>query len=141
MVEFEVIKDEHYAEDDDGFVDEEDSEGDYSDASSEADEDDSNIENESFLERITALKDIIPENRRDAIARAFNKACSFGSMATFVGGKVAYIIVTSVFMLGIPYAISGDEDRMIAEQERQMQLQQGMSEVTASESSNKSDAL
>jgi mitochondrial import receptor subunit TOM22 len=133
MVEFEEIKDEHYAEGDDGFVDEEDSEDEYSDASSEGDdEDDSNIENESFLERITALKDIIPANRRDAIAYAFNKAYSFGSMAAFVGGKAAYIIITSVLLLGIPYAISGDEDRMIAEQERQMQLQQGMSEVTAS---------
>ena len=132
MVEFEEIKDEHY-EQDDGFVDE-DSDGEFSDASSEADEDDNNVENETIFERIAALKDIIPADRRDSVARILKNAYSFGSMATFIGGKAAYIIITSVLMLGIPYAISGDEDRMIAEQERQMQLQQGMSEVRASNS-------
>ena len=130
MVEFEEIKDEHY-EADDGFEDEEDSEGEFSDASSEGDQDeaDAGIQDESFMDRIVALKDIIPAHQRDTIARTFSTVYDYGRMATFIGGKAAYILITSVLMLGIPYALSLDEDKMISEQERQMQLQQGMSEV------------
>jgi hypothetical protein len=50
-------------------------------------------------------------------------------MATFIGGKAVYILITSILMLGIPYALSLEEDKMISEQERQLQLAQGMSEV------------
>jgi len=52
-------------------------------------------------------------------------------MATYIGGKAAYVIITSVLLLGIPYALAMEEDRVLGEQERQMQLQQGMSEVLA----------
>ena len=61
MVEFEEIKDEHY-EDEDGFVDEDDDE--YSDTSSVHDDDDEGIEGESILDRVVALKDIIPQQHR-----------------------------------------------------------------------------
>jgi mitochondrial import receptor subunit TOM22 len=131
MVEFEEIKDEHY-EENEGFEDEDDgSDGEFSDASSEGDQDelDKGIQDETILDRISALKDIIPAHRRDAIAHTFSTISSYGQMAAFIGGKAAYIFITSVLMLGIPYALSSEEDKLISEQERQMQLQQGMSEV------------
>jgi len=128
MVEFEEIKDEHY-EEDDGFVDE--SDGDYSDVSSESDieGDENSIQNETIFDRISALKDIIPAHQRDAVSRTFSKTFSYGSMATFIGGKAIYIIITSILMAGIPYALALEEERMLSEQEKQMQMQQGMSEV------------
>ena len=127
MVEFEEIKDEHY-EGDDGFVDDD---GDYSDCSSESDieEDEANIQNESIFDRIAALKDIIPAHQRDFITRTVSKTFSYGNMATFIGGKAIYIIMTSILMAGIPFALTLEEERMISEQEKQMQMQQGMSEV------------
>ena len=131
MVEFEEIKDEHY-EETAGFVDEDDgTDGEFSDASSEDDQDelDNGILDETILDRIAALKDMIPAHHRDTIARTLSSASSYGKMAAFIGGKAAYIFVTSVLMLGIPYALSLEEDKLISEQERQMQLQQGMSEV------------
>lgn len=129
MVEFEEIKDEHY-EAGDGFEDEEGSDGDYSDTSSEGDDEvDTSLDEESLFDRIAALKDIIPADKRDAIARTLSKSYSYGSMATYIGGKAAYILITSVLLLGIPYALAMEEDRMLSEQERQMQLQQGMSDV------------
>jgi mitochondrial import receptor subunit TOM22 len=128
MVEFEEIKDEHYQNDDDGFVTEDS--GEFSDTASEASQDeDIDIANETIFDRIIALKDMIPAERRHQISRFFSKSYQYGTMATFIGGKAAYILITSVLMIGIPYALSLDEDRMLAEQERQMQLQQGMSEV------------
>jgi import receptor subunit TOM22 len=51
-------------------------------------------------------------------------------MAAYIGGKAAYVLITSVLLLGIPYALALEEDKMLGEQERQMQLQQGMSEVS-----------
>lgn len=130
MVEFEEIKDEHYDAADDGFEDEDDgSDGEYSDASSEGDQDDVGIQDESILDRIVALKDIIPAHQRDSIARTLSTVYGVGSMVTFIGGKAAYILISSVLLLGIPYALISDEDKMLSEQERQMQLQQGMSEV------------
>jgi mitochondrial import receptor subunit TOM22 len=130
MVEFEEIKDEHYETNDVFEDDEGDSEGEYSDASSEADqEDDTSIQNETIIERIAALKDIIPAYQRDIVARAISKTYSYGYMATFIGGKALYIIITSILMVGVPFALSVEEDRMILEQERQMQVNQGMSEV------------
>ena len=129
MVEFEEIKDEHY-EENDGFEDEEDgSDGDYSDASDDDQGQDEDVQDETIIDRIVALKDIIPAHQRDAISRSISKAYSFGSMATFIGGKAVYILITSILMLGIPYALSLEEDKMISEQERQLQLAQGMSEV------------
>ena len=125
MVEFEEIKDEHY-EEDDGFVTEDS--GEYSDTSSESDQDE-DVGNETFFDRIVALKDIIPAHRRHQISRVLSKSYQYGTMATFIGGKAAYVIITSILMIGIPYALSLDEDKVLAEQERQMQLQQGMSEV------------
>jgi len=131
MVEFEEIKDEHYQEND-GFEDEEDgSDGDYSDASDDDQGQDEDVQDETIIDRIVALKDIIPAHQRDAISRSISKAYSFGSMATFIGGKAVYILITSILMLGIPYALSLEEDKMISEQERQLQLAQGMSEVLA----------
>src|SRR5579859_1868118 len=127
MVEFEEIKDEHY-DNSDGFVDE-DSDDDYSDTSSTHSADD-DIANETILDRIVALKDIIPEHRRLALSRAFSKTVSFGSMATYIGGKAVYIAITSILMLGIPYALAVEEEKAISEQERQMQMAQGMSEVS-----------
>jgi len=126
MVEFEEIKDEHY-EDEDGFVDEDDDE--YSDTSSVHDDDDEGIEGESILDRVVALKDIIPQQHRLAISKAVSRTVSLGSMATYIGGKAVYIAITSILMLGIPYALAVEEEKAISEQERQMQMQQGMSEV------------
>src|SRR5439155_6932342 len=103
--------------DDDGASD-----GEWSDASSEADQNDldNSIEDETILDRIVALKDIIPASHRDSIARIFSSAFSCGSMLTFVGGKAAYILISSILMVGIPYALSSEEDKLISEQERQM---------------------
>jgi mitochondrial import receptor subunit TOM22 len=129
MVEFEEIKDEHY-EERDGFEDDDGSDGDYSDTSSEGNDDaDSSLQDETLLDRLAALKDIIPADKRDAIARTLSKSYLYGNMATYIGGKVAYVIITSILLLGIPYALAMEEDKVLGEQERQMQLQQGMSEV------------
>lgn len=125
MVEFEEIKD----EEDNGTHTAVDNEDEWSDESEDGDHE-KEIARETLIDRIAALKDIIPAKQRDAIARTLSKAYSYGTVATFIGGKAAYMVITSVLMLGIPYALTLEEDRMIAEQERQMQMSQDMSGVS-----------
>jgi mitochondrial import receptor subunit TOM22 len=126
MVEFEEIKDEHYTGTDTAVDDEDE----WSDESDDGEDDEKEIASETLVDRIVALKDIIPARQRDAISRTLSRAYSYGTIATFIGGKAAYVVITSVLMLGIPYALTLEEDRMIAEQERQMQMSQDMSGVS-----------
>lgn len=125
MVEFEEIKDEHYGAD--TVVDDEDE---WSDESDDGEDDEKEVASETILDRIVALKDIIPARQRDAIAHTLSKTYSYGTIATYIGGNAAYVVITSVLMLGIPYALTLEEDRMISEQERQMQMSQDMSGVS-----------
>ena len=129
MVEFEEIKDEHYEDNDDGFEDEETGD-EYSDVSSEADDDaDISIEHETIYDRIVALKDIISASQRDVISRTLSKTFEFSKLATFVGGKTVYVMMSSILMVGIPLALSVEEERAYTEQERVFNAGQGMSEV------------
>ena len=128
MVEFEEIIDEQG----DDFLAAAESEGAWSDTSSEGEEDDIDVGNETLYERIAALKDIIPAKQRASISRTISSALQVGKIATFVGGKAAYIIASSMLMVGIPFVLLLEEDRMFTEQERQMQMQQEMSEVDLS---------
>ena len=118
MVEFEEIVV--------GAFEEERSDGEYSD---DSDDEDDNIADETLWDRMVALQDIVPAGHRDSIYHAFSRAFAIGSATTFIGGKVVYVIITSVLMLGVPYALVSEEDKIISEQEKQIQLQQGMSEV------------
>lgn len=134
MVEFNEIKDEDYAggQDNQDQEVEEGSQGEWSDESSDDEGDaydETAIESETLFDRIAALKDIVPAHQRDALVRAISKTYSYGTVATFIGGKVAYVLITSVLMLGIPFALTLEEDRMFAEQERQYQMSQEMSGV------------
>src|SRR5271170_2003468 len=110
MVEFEEIKDEHFEPE--GFEDASDASDDEYSSASEADDkeldddDDTNLQDETLLDRIKALKDIIPAQKRNSIYKSFSKAYEYGSMATFIGGKAAYIIVTSCLLVFIPFALS-----------------------------------
>jgi mitochondrial import receptor subunit TOM22 len=126
MVEFEEIKDEHYTGTDTAVDDEDE----WSDESDDGEDDEKEIASETLIDRIVALKDIIPAYQRDAIVHTLSKVYTYGTIATFIGGKAAYVVITSVLMLGIPYALTLEEDRMIAEQERQMQMSQDMSGVS-----------
>ena len=92
MVEFEEIKDEHYV----GIAkpeENEGSDGDWSDDEplDEEPADETSIATETFYDRIAALKDIIPARQRDTIVRTISEAYSYGTAATLIGGKIAYI--------------------------------------------------
>ncbi|KAG2231632.1 hypothetical protein INT48_006388 [Thamnidium elegans] len=85
-------------------------EEDYSDFS---DEDDFDDEDESLLDRIAALKDIIPLKHRNRVSNSVSTLTSWGKTgATFVG-KSAWVITTSMFLLVLPLALEIEKEQAL----------------------------
>lgn len=117
MVKLEEVSPDHIDEievlsDDDNYSD-------YSD--SELDDD----EEESILDRIAALKDIIPQKQRDRLSSGFTTLSSWSKTgATFVG-KSAWVITTSMLLLVLPLALEIEKEQALVAYEKEAMQQQG----------------
>lgn len=101
-------------------------EDDYSDFS---DEDDFDDEDESILDRIAALKDIVPLKHRTRISNSVSTLTSWGKTgATFVG-KSAWVITTSMFLLVLPLALEIEKEQALVAYEKEAMQQQGTQQV------------
>ena len=81
------------------------SEGELSDNDSNYSTDDSDSnEEESILERILALRDIIPEDTRESIANNISTVMSFGARSARLLGNGAWILTTSALLIFMPLA-------------------------------------
>ncbi|EIE86220.1 hypothetical protein G6F57_001254 [Rhizopus arrhizus] len=102
------------------------SEEDYSDFSDDEDFDD---EDESLLDRITALKDIIPLKHRNRISSSVSTLTSWSKTgATFVG-KSAWVITTSMFLLVLPLALEIEKEQALVAYEKEAMQQQGTQQM------------
>jgi mitochondrial import receptor subunit TOM22 len=128
MVEFEEIKDDDYSETG-AVVDDQHEWSDQSSTDDDDDDDEADIANETLFDRISALKDIIQADRRDPIARGLSKAYSYGRLATYIGGRAVYVVVTAALLIGIPYVMMEEGVKPELEMERQMQAKQTMDQV------------
>ncbi len=79
---------------------------------------------ESILDRITALKDIVPPKARARISNISSSILHATSTGVTYGGKGIWVIATSVLLLGIPYALALGEEQQLMEEERQRGLMQ-----------------
>lgn len=101
-------------------------EDDYSDFS---DEDDFDDEDESILDRIAALKDIVPLKHRTRISNSVSTLTSWGKTgATFVG-KSAWVITTSMFLLVLPLALEIEKEQALVAYEKEAMQQQGTQQM------------
>ncbi|KAI9287562.1 mitochondrial outer membrane translocase complex, subunit Tom22 [Umbelopsis sp. AD052] len=117
MVKLEEVSPDHIDEIE--VLSEDDNYSDYSD--SELDED----EEESILDRITALKDIIPQKQRDRLSSGFTTISSWSKTgATFVG-KSAWVITTSMLLLVLPLALEIEKEQALVAYEKEAMQQQG----------------
>jgi hypothetical protein len=82
------------------------------------------IPQESVWERISALKDIIPPSTRQSIVNRVSKASSYASVGLLIGGKIAWVVTTTALLVGLPYALSVEDEMRISQQERDMMSQQ-----------------
>ncbi|OBZ87398.1 Mitochondrial import receptor subunit tom22 [Choanephora cucurbitarum] len=101
------------------------SEDDYSDFS----DDEFDDEDESILDRIAALKDIVPLKHRNRISNSVSTLTSWGKTgATFVG-KSAWVITTSMFLLVLPLALEIEKEQALVAYENEALQQQGSQQM------------
>lgn len=136
MVKLTEVEDEHFTEkpattkDDALLADDDD---DYTDTDSEissaSDLDTAYMEpNETLTDRILALKDIVPPRARAKIASTTSSIYDLTGSAITYGGKGLWILATSAFLLGIPYALAlGQEQEIVEEEKRQGMMTEGAS--------------
>ncbi|KAH7885358.1 mitochondrial import translocase subunit Tom22 [Phlebopus sp. FC_14] len=79
---------------------------------------------ESFYDRLTALVDIVPPTTRHNIATRLSKTASFVKKTGKVVGNVVWVVTTSALLVGLPLALSLEDEAKIVAQEREMVAQQ-----------------
>ncbi|GMG21088.1 unnamed protein product [Ambrosiozyma monospora] len=114
---------------------EDDSEAEDSDAELEdSDYEDDFNENETILERLDALKDIIPLEHRIALLQSCSTGVSLLQKSMLKLGSGLWILGSSVLLLGVPLGIAIVGEQKLLELENQMSLQQYSSDLLTGES-------
>jgi len=138
MVKLTEVEDEHFSEKPVGTNGEVllGDDDDYTDTDSEISDDDLATSspshysepNETLSDRIYALRDIVPPRTRAQIASTTSSLYSLTGSAITYGGKGLWILATSAFLLGIPYALAlGQEQEIVEEEKRQGMMTEGAS--------------
>ncbi|KAJ3379441.1 mitochondrial import receptor protein [Entophlyctis sp. JEL0112] len=124
-------------DDEDGFVtedeeyaDEEEVEGDDGDFN---DDDDDDILNETVLERLAALVDIVPATTRQRIASTVSSAVSTTKAAGLVVGKGLWVIATAALLVAVPVALEIERESFAIGQENQQRVQASQASQLQSE--------
>ena len=89
----------------------------------EDEDEDMSIE-ETLVERLVALKDILPIKQRVAVAGFVGGVWGWVSWGGRAGGKIMYVLSTGALLVGVPYALAVAEEGGLVEMEREMKLQQ-----------------
>ncbi|CDM28755.1 hypothetical protein DTO013E5_823 [Penicillium roqueforti] len=107
-----------------------DDEDDYSDTDSEiSDEEDIELEAESLYERIAALKDIVPPSARRNVSSTVSSITNLTKATFSFSGKALWIISTSAFLLGVPFALAYAEEEQYIQMEREQGMIKGANEM------------
>jgi import receptor subunit TOM22 len=85
---------------------------------------------ESLLDRIAALKDIVPPSTRHSLAVKVSKTASFFKRTTKFAGNAIWVVTTSALLIGLPLAlILEDEAKVVAQENEMLAQQQGAQQV------------
>ncbi|KAI0182553.1 mitochondrial outer membrane translocase complex, subunit Tom22 [Xylaria flabelliformis] len=122
MVQLQEIVDEHFQE---GQAGPEEDDGDYTDTDSEiSEESEYDPRDESFFERLYALRDIVPPQTRGYITNTISTAGNAVTSALSFGGKSLWVISSSALLLGIPWALAWAEEQQVLEMEKEMKMRE-----------------
>jgi len=87
-------------------------------------------QDESLLDRIAALKDIVPPTTRHSLASKVSKTASLFKRTTKLAGNVIWVVTTSALLIGLPLAlILEDEAKVVAQENEMLAQQQGAQQV------------
>ncbi|KAN0087442.1 Mitochondrial outer membrane translocase complex, subunit Tom22 [Tylopilus felleus] len=85
---------------------------------------DASAPDESFYDRLSALVDIVPPTTRQSITFSISKTTTFVKKTGKVVGNIVWIITTSALLVGLPLALSLEDEAKIVQQEQEMLAQQ-----------------
>ncbi|BGP35575.1 mitochondrial import receptor subunit Tom22 [Rhodotorula toruloides] len=80
---------------------------------------------ETFAERIAALKDIVSPSTRAAISDAASSTKGWLSWSVAKAGNAAWIVTTSALLVGLPLLLSIEGEAAIVQQEKEFAAQPG----------------
>ncbi|CAJ2506882.1 Uu.00g080680.m01.CDS01 [Anthostomella pinea] len=125
MVQLVEVEDEHFQEHQPGP--EEDADFTDTVASSDSEiSDDSDYDpiDESFTERLYALRDIVPPQTRGYIAGKFSTAGNAVKTVLSFSGKTLWVVSSSALLLGVPWALAWAEEQQVLEMEKEMKMRE-----------------
>lgn len=121
MVKLTEVEDEHFVNEQQSYHDDDDNYSDTSSSVTDREDDDDDLE-ESLYDRIIALKDIIPPRQRAAFSNGISKAYGLLSSGLSMGGTTLWVLVTSTFVLGVPFAVAVGDEQQLIEMEKDMKV-------------------
>ncbi|PHH83435.1 hypothetical protein CDD82_1089 [Ophiocordyceps australis] len=127
MVTLTEVEDEHFQTGQPGPDEDED---DFTDTDSEISNDsDFDPRNETFSERLYALRDIIPPATRGWVSSRVEAFSSRAWSVLSFSGRSAWVITTSALFFGVPFALAFSEDQQIMAMEQEYNMRQSGSEL------------
>ncbi|KAE8375205.1 mitochondrial outer membrane translocase complex, subunit Tom22 [Aspergillus bertholletiae] len=136
MVQLQEVEDEHYAQEkpqatkNNVLLASDDEDDDYTDTESEISEDsDIELDGETFYERLSALKDMIPPSARRQVNSTVSSITSFTKSSIMFSGRALWVISTSAFLVGIPFALAYAEEEQYVQMEREQGMIKGANEM------------
>ncbi|KAJ1845085.1 mitochondrial import receptor subunit Tom22 [Coemansia sp. RSA 2703] len=80
-------------------------------------EDDTDYLDESLLERLSALKDIVPAEHRARVSSVVGAVARWSAFGAGLAGKLAWVFTTSALLVVFPLAIESDREKMMQQWE------------------------
>ncbi|KAI5304739.1 hypothetical protein KEM55_009290 [Ascosphaera atra] len=137
MVQLTEVEDEHFSQQpqaekgaDSLLVSDNEDDDDYTDTESEISTDSYDAPpEESLYERITALKDIVPPHYRRTLSTAASYISSGVQKSVNFGGNALWILSTTAFFVGVPWAMALAEEQQFAQLEKEQGMIKGANEM------------
>ncbi|PLW38332.1 hypothetical protein PCANC_24614 [Puccinia coronata f. sp. avenae] len=99
------------------------------------------IEDETIADRIYALRDIISPSTRESICSQWNYIRDKSASTGRTIGSLAWVITTSIILVGLPVALSIEAESMLVSHEKEMDRQRlGQHTLTTSGTPSTDDA-
>ncbi|SMN18391.1 similar to Saccharomyces cerevisiae YNL131W TOM22 Component of the TOM (translocase of outer mitochondrial membrane) complex responsible for initial import of mitochondrially directed proteins [Maudiozyma saulgeensis] len=105
------------------------------DEEEDSDFDDDFDENETFFERIVALKDIVSPKQRQTVFGFLTNTTTFFKSAFAKGGSLTWALTTSALLLGVPLSLSILAEQQLIEMEKTFDLQKDANDLLGTETS------
>ncbi|KZZ93908.1 mitochondrial import receptor subunit tom22 [Ascosphaera apis ARSEF 7405] len=88
-----------------------------------------NVPEETLAERIYALRDMVPPHYRRSISETVSTISSFAKSTVNFGGNALWILSTSAFFVGVPWALALAEEQQYVQMEREQGMIKGANEM------------